>query len=92
MDTIESHQLEIAFNGLFLGDRKQLIKIQRKIINNSDEDEWEEIRQEWRLQLENYRKMITRFGLTEDEVFKIQLYRSFLWQLPSYEDAKKMYV
>ena len=81
--------LEIAFNGLFFGDRERLKELQSKIIEAVNEDKWNQIRQYWSEQLENYSKMIDRFGLSQEKADKIKMLRNFLWQLPSYQEAKK---
>jgi len=87
----EPAKLEIAFNGLFFGDRKQLKEVQTAIMKSTDKAGWQKICKEWEDALENYYKMSERFGLSSEDVEKIKLLRHYLWHLPDYKTAKKQY-
>lgn len=80
---------ELVFNGLFFGDREQLLKIQKNILNNIDENDWRMIQDIWIENLENYEKMSERFDLTPLEARLVKGLRNFLWHLPDFETMKK---
>lgn len=81
--------LEIAFNGLFLGDRVKLRGAQRKIMENVTFEIWKKIQRVWVATLDNYSKMFLRFQLSREQVLFIADARNFLWSLPNYEIARQ---
>ncbi|MCM8787157.1 MAG: HEAT repeat domain-containing protein [Candidatus Omnitrophica bacterium] len=83
--------LEVAFNGLFLGDRQKLKKIQSMIINSITSEKWDSIRYIYNLNQEQIEKMMERFNFSKEDVDFIVSARKFLWSLPDYETAKKVF-
>lgn len=81
--------LSATFNGYFIGDRERLKNIQREIILQISENQWDLIRKDWLSHLEGYGKLIERVGLSANEVAKIKLGRALLWSLPKFEEMKE---
>ena len=85
------------FNGLFFGNRNRLKNLQKYIVNEcfankkNGEKQWDAIRQDWCSHLENYKKMIERFGLTQEETAYIINRRAVLWGLPDLETMKNRF-
>lgn len=85
---IKKESLEIAFNGLFIGDRQRLIEIQRRIIENISREMWDKIRDAQKSTLAYY-KLVVSFGFSLEEAKRVGEFRKYLWSLPDYETAKK---
>lgn len=80
--------LQIAFNGLFIGDRKRLKEIQRKIINYVSQEGWDFIRDVYNENQANIHKMMERFNFSQEEYDFVVSARKFLWSLPDHKIAK----
>ena len=81
--------LEIVFNGLFFGDRKRMVEVQTEILSNINQNRWRRIQDVWINNLNNYDKMVGRFGLSEGETTLIKNLRVLLWRLPDLETMRK---
>lgn len=80
--------LQIAFNGLFIGDRKRLKEIQRKIINYVSQEGWDFIRDVYNENQANIHKMMERFNFSQEEYDFVVSARKFLCSLPDHKIAK----
>ncbi|PIS09061.1 hypothetical protein COT75_03580, partial [Candidatus Beckwithbacteria bacterium CG10_big_fil_rev_8_21_14_0_10_34_10] len=86
---VDPSKLEIVFNGLFFGNRKELGKVQKKILEKINQSKWREIQQVWEDSLNNYSKMAGRFGLGQEEIDLVINSRILLWSLPDLETMRQ---
>ncbi len=89
-DITERSNIKFLFNGLFFGERKKLAEIQRRILADINEDEWNKLlSQIWAHEV-NLSKTFKRFGIENPaEKYLIEATR-LLHNLPlPYEETKR---
>lgn len=93
-DLNERYQIEknehLLFQGLFFGDNKKLLEIQRNFLRNIDEKKWDEIRKiimKNEINLFSLFKTTERFSFKKDEIEKITNAILLLRVPPSHKEA-----
>lgn len=76
------------FSGVFLGDRKEFTRIQKNFLESIGEKEWDWFRKHY-ADTGNLCKMAERFGISGDELEKIEQYIILLRTPPAYRETLK---
>lgn len=80
----------VLFHGLFFGDRKELLKLQKATIEGISDKEWDEIREKIWLNEVNLYKAKERFNIYQDELKKIKRFVTLLRVPPPREEMLKI--
>lgn len=89
-DPIEQHQ-DALFYGLFFGDRKQLLKLQKEVLNNISEEDWDKIRKQILEHETNLNKIAQRVEIKNSELEQIRQASALLRVPPPYNETLKMF-
>lgn len=89
-DPIEQHQ-DALFYGLFFGDRKQLLKLQKEVLNNISEEDWDKIRKHIMEHETNLDKIAHRVEIKNSELEQIRQISALLRVPLSYNETLKMF-
>lgn len=78
------------FYGIFLGDRQKLLKLQKKVLENEDNNGWDKIRMDIVDNETSLGKAARRFDIRDSELEKIKQFVALLKIPPPLEEAQEI--
>lgn len=79
------------FHGIFFGDRKKLVLLQKTLLEKTSENDWDKLREKiLDRETENFDKLAERFGLSQEETEKIKLITMLTRTPPTRDETLKI--
>lgn len=82
---------ERLFHGLFFGDNNKLLRLQKTLLEKTNENDWDNLRKDiLERETENFETLAGRFGLTQEETEKVKIITMLTRTPPTRDEALKI--